>query len=131
MAAAGILTENKSHRSPHTVGANETLMLRSFVRTKKYLSDNNNQNISSIAGQALGVEPENFPASTEQQFVRHVHSVLNDKPFVNKPICLDAPDDGDIWMGNNTIVHNRDVVWSVWKIFHLFEGAVPLLWHFW
>ena len=83
-------------------------MLRSFVRAKKYLSDNNNQHILSIAGQALGVELENFTASTEERFVRHVHSVLNNEPFVNKPICLDAPDDGDIWMRNNIILHSRD-----------------------
>ena len=59
MAAAGMLTESKSHQSPYTVGAKETLMLRSFVCTNKYFSDNNNQHISSIAGQALGVELEN------------------------------------------------------------------------
>ena len=64
--------------------------------------------ISSIAGQALGVELENFTASTEERFVRHLHSVLNNEPFVNKPICLDAPDDGDIWMRTNIIVHSRD-----------------------
>ena len=92
MATTRMLTD-KNQWGPHTLGAKEMLILRSFVHIKKYIHDNNNQHLSSIAAwcgtlkyHSLNLGAIYLPCTL----------IFYNETFGNKPICFDAADDGDI-----------------------------------